>query len=48
MTKKNEHVVKITIEKKDWADILDRTFKKKNAQVTIKGFRKGKLLRTFS
>ena len=42
MTKKNEHVIKINIEKKDWADILDNTFKKKNAQVTIKGFRKGK------
>lgn len=40
--KKNEHVVTVTLEGKDWTDVLDSTFKKKNAQANIPGFRKGK------
>lgn len=38
---KNEHVVTITIKDKEWTDILDATFKKKNNEVSIQGFRKG-------
>ena len=39
---KNVHTVTITLEGKDWTSILDNTFKKKNSEVTISGFRKGK------
>ena len=39
---KNVHTITITIEGKEWSDILDATFKKKNQSVTISGFRKGK------
>lgn len=39
---KNVHTVETVIEKKEWSDILDKVFKKKNSETTIKGFRKGK------
>ena len=39
---KNEHKIETTIEKKEWEKILDKVFKKKNSETTIKGFRKGK------
>lgn len=39
---KNVHTVTVKIEGKDWTSIIDETFKKKNAEVTIDGFRKGK------
>lgn len=42
MEKKNVHVVTVTLEGADWTKIIDDTFKKKNAEVTIDGFRKGK------
>ncbi len=38
---KNVHNITITIENEEWSNILDATFKKKNQQVTISGFRKG-------
>lgn len=37
----NVHKIKITLNGKEWTDILDETFKKKNKEVTIEGFRKG-------
>ncbi len=40
--KKNEHTVTVNLEGKDWTDILDNTFKKRNASANIPGFRKGK------
>ena len=40
--KKNEHKIEVKLENKDWTKYLDATFKKKNSEVTIKGFRKGK------
>ncbi len=39
---KNVHNITVTVEGKEWSDILDATFKKKNQNVTISGFRKGK------
>ncbi len=39
---KNVHIVNVTIEGSDWESIIDQTFKKKNSEVTISGFRKGK------
>lgn len=39
---KNVHTVNVTIEGSDWESIIDQTFKKKNSEVTISGFRKGK------
>lgn len=39
---KNVHNISINVEGKEWSDILDATFKKKNQGVTISGFRKGK------
>lgn len=39
---KNEHIIKVTLEGKEWETILDNVFKKKNKNVTIQGFRKGK------
>ena len=39
---KNVHNITVTVESKEWSDILDATFKKKNQNVTISGFRKGK------
>lgn len=39
---KNVHTITIKLEGSDWTKILDDTFKKKNAEVTIDGFRKGK------
>ena len=39
--KKNVHEIEITIEKKEWEDILDKAFKKRNKDVKIDGFRKG-------
>ena len=40
--KKNEHKIEVKLENKEWTKHLDATFKKKNNEVTIKGFRKGK------
>ena len=42
IVKKNEHNVIVTIEKEEWTKALDDSFKKKNANTTVKGFRKGK------
>lgn len=39
---KNVHTISITVDGKDWTSAIDTAFKKKNAQVTIDGFRKGK------
>ena len=39
---KNVHTITIALEGADWTNILDETFKKKNANVAIDGFRKGK------
>ncbi len=39
--KKNVHEIEITIEGKEWEEILDKSFKKKNKDVKIDGFRKG-------
>lgn len=39
--KKNVHEIEITIEGKEWETILDKSFKKKNKDVKIDGFRKG-------
>lgn len=39
--KKNVHEIEITIEGKEWEDILDKSFKKKVKDVKIDGFRKG-------
>lgn len=41
-TMKNVHTVTVTLGSEEWKNILDETFKKKNASVTIDGFRKGK------
>lgn len=40
---KNEHVIKIKVEGKDWQVALDKAFKKVVANVTVAGFRKGKI-----
>jgi len=39
---KNVHTVTVTLNETEWTSILDETFKKKNANTTIDGFRKGK------
>lgn len=39
---KNVHNITVSVDGKEWSDILDATFKKKNQNVTISGFRKGK------
>lgn len=39
---KNVHTVKVKLEGKDWTSVLDETFKKRSANTTIDGFRKGK------
>lgn len=39
---KNVHTITTKVEGKDWQDAIDAAFKKKNAEVTIDGFRKGK------
>lgn len=39
--KKNVHEIEITIDGKEWESILDKSFKKKNKDVKIDGFRKG-------
>lgn len=39
---KNVHTITIKVEGKDWSSAIDAAFKKKNAEVTIDGFRKGK------
>lgn len=39
---KNEHIIAVTLEGNDWTSVLDKTFKKKNNEVKIDGFRKGK------
>lgn len=38
---KNVHNITVSLEEKDWETILDETFKKKNSEVNIPGFRKG-------
>ncbi len=43
--KKNELKLNVKIEKKDWTDALDKTFAKKQKEVTVDGFRKGKVPR---
>ena len=40
--KKNIKEIKITIEGDEWVKALDKAFDKKNKEVTIAGFRKGK------
>lgn len=39
---KNVHDIKITVKDEEWKNILESVFRKKNAEVTIPGFRKGK------
>jgi len=39
--KKNVHEITIKIEGKEWEEILDKAFKKKNKEVKVDGFRKG-------
>lgn len=39
---KNVHKITIKLEKEEWKKLLDETFKEKNKETTIKGFRKGK------
>ncbi len=41
-TMKNVHTISVKLEGSEWTKILDDTFKKKNSEVTIDGFRKGK------
>ncbi len=43
--KKNELKINIKIEKKEWNDALDKAFAKKQKEVTVDGFRKGKVPR---
>lgn len=38
---KNVHTINVTLENEEWTSILDSTFKKKNKDVSIEGFRKG-------
>lgn len=40
--KKNINEITVAIDGEDWSNALDTTFKKKNKEVTIPGFRKGK------
>lgn len=42
ITMKNVHTVQIKVDGKEWQAAIDAAFKKKNAEVTIDGFRKGK------
>ena len=39
---KNVHDIEIEIKGKEWEDILDATFKKRNKNLKVDGFRKGK------
>lgn len=39
---KNVHKIEIEIKDKEWEEILDATFEKKNKEVSVSGFRKGK------
>ena len=39
--KKSVHEIEITIEGKEWENILDKSFKKRNKDVKIDGFRNG-------
>ncbi len=39
--KKNVHEIEIKVEGKEWESCLDKSFKKKNKEVKIDGFRKG-------
>ena len=39
--KKNVHEIEVKVEGKDWENCLDKSFKKKNKEVKIDGFRKG-------
>jgi len=39
--KKNVHEITIKIEGKEWEEILEKAFKKKNKEVKVDGFRKG-------
>lgn len=43
--KKNELKLNVKIEKKEWEDALSKAFKKKQKEVTVDGFRKGKVPR---
>ncbi len=43
--KKNLHEVEIKIEGKDWTEAIDKTFEEKRKDLTIDGFRKGKVPR---
>lgn len=38
----NKHVINVKVEGKEWETALDKAFQKKNKEVTIDGFRKGK------
>ena len=40
--KNNKNEIKVKIEGENWSNALDKVFKKKNKDVTIPGFRKGK------
>ena len=40
--KTNKNEIKVTIEGESWTKALDKAFEKKNKEVTIPGFRKGK------
>ena len=42
----NKHVINIKVEGKEWEEPLEKTFEKKNKNVTIDGFRKGKAPRS--
>ncbi len=39
---KNVHTINVKIEGEEWTSALDKTFREKNAQANIPGFRKGK------
>lgn len=43
--KKYEHEITVKIEGKDWTDALDKAFAEKSKDVTVSGFRKGKVPR---
>ena len=43
--KKNETKITIKVEKKEWNDALDKAFAKKQKEVNVDGFRKGKVPR---
>ena len=42
---KNVHEIEVKIEKKDWTEAIDKSFKKKKKNVKVDGFRKGKVPR---